>query len=131
MNAGVDCHSLLQRIFPTQGLNSGLLHSRQILYHLSYWEVLTQSLGHLLSILKAFLRLPSDSGNSDELTDKSLPTGLPTALIRSMGSLCNAGAHEMPKLDSKTGRVPTLILSLHDTLLGLQTDPRLLVPPYL
>ena len=29
-------HSLLQRIFPTQRLNLGLLHCRQILYHLSY-----------------------------------------------------------------------------------------------
>ena len=31
-NAGVACHSLLQRIFLTQGLNPGLLHCRQILY---------------------------------------------------------------------------------------------------
>ena len=29
-------HSLLQGIFPTKGLNSGLLHCRQILYHLSH-----------------------------------------------------------------------------------------------
>ena len=29
------CHSLLQGIFPTQGLNPGLLHCRQILYPLS------------------------------------------------------------------------------------------------
>ena len=28
--------SLLQQIFPTQGLNQGLLHCRQILYQLSY-----------------------------------------------------------------------------------------------
>ena len=28
--------SLLQRIFLTQELNTGLLHGRQILYHLSY-----------------------------------------------------------------------------------------------
>ena len=35
-NTGVGCHSLLQRIFPTQGSNPGLLHCRQILYHLSY-----------------------------------------------------------------------------------------------
>ena len=34
-DTGVDCHSLLQRIFLTQGLNPGLLHCRQILYHLS------------------------------------------------------------------------------------------------
>ena len=39
-NTGVDCHSLFQRVFTTQGLNSGLLHCRQILYHLRYREVL-------------------------------------------------------------------------------------------
>ena len=31
-NTGVDCHFLLQGIFPTQGSNSCLLHFRQILY---------------------------------------------------------------------------------------------------
>ena len=30
------CHFLLQGIFPTQGLNQGLLHCRQTLYHLSH-----------------------------------------------------------------------------------------------
>ena len=34
-NIGVRCHSLVQGIFPTQGLNPGLLHHRRILYHLS------------------------------------------------------------------------------------------------
>ena len=34
-NTGVGCHSLLQGIFPTQGSNPGLLHCRQILYHLN------------------------------------------------------------------------------------------------
>ena len=29
-------HSLLQRIFPTQGMNPGLLHCRQILYQVSH-----------------------------------------------------------------------------------------------
>ena len=29
-------HFLLQGIFPTQGLNPGLLHCRQMLYRLSY-----------------------------------------------------------------------------------------------
>ena len=37
-NTGVDCRSLLQRIFLIQGSNPGLLHYRQILYHLSYRE---------------------------------------------------------------------------------------------
>ena len=35
-NTGVGCHALLQRIFPTLGLNPGLPHCRQILYHLSH-----------------------------------------------------------------------------------------------
>ena len=35
-NNGVGCHALLQGIFPTQGLNLGLLHCRWILYHLSH-----------------------------------------------------------------------------------------------
>ena len=30
------CHSLIQGIFPSQGWNSGLLHCRQILYHMSH-----------------------------------------------------------------------------------------------
>ena len=32
----VDCHFLLQGIFPTQGLNPGLSHCRQTLYYLSH-----------------------------------------------------------------------------------------------
>ena len=35
-NTEVGCDTLLQRIFPTQGLNPGLSHCRQILYHLSH-----------------------------------------------------------------------------------------------
>ena len=44
----MDCHSLLQRICPTQGVNPGLLHRRQILYHLSYREVLYTSVHYTL-----------------------------------------------------------------------------------
>ena len=35
-NTGVGCHALFQGIFPPQGSNPGLLHCRQILYHLSH-----------------------------------------------------------------------------------------------
>ena len=35
-STGVGSHSFLQRIFPTQRQNPGLLHCSQILYHLSY-----------------------------------------------------------------------------------------------
>ena len=36
-STGVGCHSLLQKIFPIQGSNPGLLHCRQIFFSLS-WE---------------------------------------------------------------------------------------------
>ena len=36
-NTGVDCHSFLQGIFLTQGLNLDFLRCRQILYCLSHW----------------------------------------------------------------------------------------------
>ena len=32
-STGVGCHALLQRIFPTQGSDLGLLHHRQTLHH--------------------------------------------------------------------------------------------------
>ena len=35
-NTGVDCHALLQGIFPTQGSNPGLVHCRWNFYHLSH-----------------------------------------------------------------------------------------------
>ena len=34
-NTGMGSYSFLQGIFPTQGSNSGLLHCKQVLYHLS------------------------------------------------------------------------------------------------
>ena len=34
--SGVGSHSLLHGIFPTQGMNPGLPHCRQILYRLSH-----------------------------------------------------------------------------------------------
>ena len=41
-NTGVGCHALLQGIFPTWGLNLGLLHCWWILYHLSHqWSIST------------------------------------------------------------------------------------------
>ena len=47
-NTGVNCHSLLQSIFPTQRSNLGLLHCRQILYCLSYREDLKNSYNPIL-----------------------------------------------------------------------------------
>ena len=39
-NIGVDCHSLLQGICPTQGSNLGLPYCKQILYRLEPWITL-------------------------------------------------------------------------------------------
>ena len=44
-NAGVGSHSLLQRIFPTQGSNPGLQHCRCILYQLSHQGSLKKRYG--------------------------------------------------------------------------------------
>ena len=41
-NTGVGCHSLLQGIFLTQGLNPHLLHCQWILYHRATWEALSK-----------------------------------------------------------------------------------------
>ena len=46
-NTGTGCHALLQGIFPTQGSNPGLLHRRQILYHLSYQGSSLRLLGYI------------------------------------------------------------------------------------
>ena len=46
-NTGVDSHSLVQGIFLTQGSNLGLLHCRQILYHLSHQGSRGMANGHV------------------------------------------------------------------------------------
>ena len=50
-NPGMASHSLLQGIFPTQGLNPSLPHCRQILYHLS-----PQGSGHVCVTNQQLLR---------------------------------------------------------------------------
>ena len=49
-DTGVGSHSLLQQIFPTQGSNLDLSHCRQILYHLSWPEDLSND-GYRYSLL--------------------------------------------------------------------------------
>ena len=56
-NTGVDSLSLLQWIFPTQELNQGLLHCRQILYQLSYQGSLHFQIGKNELLLPRYLYL--------------------------------------------------------------------------
>ena len=59
-NTGVDCRFLLQGIFLTQGLNPGLLHCRQILYHLSHQESLNclRGCGEMFSLINFSVQKP-------------------------------------------------------------------------
>ena len=59
-------HFLLQGVFPTQGLNLGLLHCKQILYLLSYQEALNVLFTPPL-IEKAFRDLNSAAGDLQAL----------------------------------------------------------------
>ena len=76
-NTGVDCHSFLQGIFLTQGLNLDLLHCKQIPYCMSHQEsencsVVSNSLcpmdytvyGILLARILEWVAKPFSSGSS-------------------------------------------------------------------
>ena len=75
-NTGVGSLSLLQQIFPTQGLNRGLLHCRQILYQLSH-----QGRPRILEwVAYPFFRgisWPRNQTGSPALLVDSLPAQLP------------------------------------------------------
>ena len=58
-NTGMDCHFLLQRIFPTQGSNPDLPHCRHTLYRLSHEGSLVCWLGNT--------RTSSEEGNGTPL----------------------------------------------------------------
>ena len=79
------CHFLLQGIFPTQGLNWGLLHCRQILYQLSYKGSPTnkQTLGNALKAINRFQvhkQLPPIGLMRFVLRDKNCVHGLKQGL---------------------------------------------------
>ena len=59
-NTGVGCHSLLQEIFLTQGLNPGLLQYRQILYHLPPEKPKNTEMGSL-SLLQGIFWTPESN----------------------------------------------------------------------
>ena len=65
-NTGVDCHSLFQGIFPTQGWDLGLPHCRQFLYHLSHKKIQTIR-GEMQNEFSIFLSA-SSSSHSQRLT---------------------------------------------------------------
>ena len=76
-NTRVGCHSLLQRIFLTQGLNLGLLHCRQILYCLRHQAI--PALGTGNSAEKPFPLWSFHSGQGDR------EMNIRTALLQGKG----------------------------------------------
>ena len=72
-SAGVDCHFLLQGIFPTQGSNPGLPHCRQMLYHLSHSKF--SKLGFNSTWTMKFQMFKLDLEKAEELEIK-LPTSV-------------------------------------------------------
>ena len=66
-------HSLLLAIFPTQGSDPGLLHCKQILYHLSYQGSPTSciTLGKILNLCWAHFPSVKWSSYSTYLTQKT------------------------------------------------------------
>ena len=120
---GVGCHFLLQGIFPTQGLNPGLLHCRQILYRLSYKgrpspSVVSNSLrpyglytvhgifqARILEwVVKPFSRgssWPRNELGSSALQVDSLPTGLSGKPFSSVQSLSHVRLFATPWLEAR------------------------------
>ena len=79
-NTGVSGHFLLQGIFPTQGLNPGLPHCRQILYHLSHQ---TTRASLMVQWLRFHLPAPGISGWGARVWVPSL--------VRELGSHSTSG----------------------------------------
>ena len=108
-NTGVGCHFLLQGIFPTQGSNPGVLHYKQILYHLNHQAQFTDPNleGSDKTAFRA-LQLLSPSSQSRRLLahlwvqpSSTHPLCLSpprSALVEYHGSLCrpNGDHHRVP-----------------------------------
>ena len=58
-DTAVGCHVLLSGIFPTQGLNPGLLYCRQILYQLSYKVIIHKNNTYPSNYSYIYLEFPS------------------------------------------------------------------------
>ena len=86
--SGVGCHSLLQGIFLTQGLNPGLLHCRQILYHLSHQGRPRTLLLCSFKKFNVFRHEFSQKLNQSSLFQVKLPQGVKKKRDRRLGKSC-------------------------------------------
>ena len=87
-NTGVGCHGLLQGIFPTHGSNPGLLHCRQILYHLSNKGIPKNVLSVQFSSVQSLSRVRVFAAPWNVLSRQEYWSGLP---FPSPGDLLDPG----------------------------------------
>ena len=113
-NTGVGSLSLLQRIFPTQRSNQGLLHYRRILYQLNYQG--SPSNSHIVFLLEAF-------GGWCSISRGTFPMVLCLAASsRSSGLSCIvASSRKLPLIGLLLTLYPihTLFLTCHNSKLHL------------
>ena len=114
----MDCHFLLQGIFPTQGLNPGLPHCRQMLYRLSHvvgtnYRVLTYCTCHFQGGSLCFSFCLQVSSESDFCRDTK-GVVVDTFLVSLVQSCCGEGGTLQTNSTgvclqclSHTGPVPT------------------------
>ena len=101
-NTGVGSRSLLQEIFSTPGLNPGLLHCRQILYHLSHQGSPDLSLGYVVVWLPWEYVIqetqPEEFPVSSMIQPRMWPTVITTATFhqscRPIPRHCGRGLHK-------------------------------------
>ena len=111
-NTGVGSLSLLQGIFPTQGLNRGLLHCRQILYQLSH-QGSPFSLGWLLPISHCGFVVVTDTLAAFLVGNASFPRSLKSnydcyATIFTILNLCESSIISLGVLLRSGGEKYTL-----------------------
>ena len=112
-NTGEGSLSLLQGIFPTQGLNPGLPHCRQILYQLSHkgsWRIL-EWVAYSFSSSRPRYRTRSPALQVD-----SLPTELKEVLLNTKEVLLNSHHTWQFLVSHLTSCEILLLTSLHITL---------------
>ena len=101
-NTGVGCHFLLQGIFPTQGVNPGLLYCRQILYQ---WATREAHMHLSLKNLKTDISF---------WTNKSLPSETDEPVLNYLSG------HTFPSFDSRRSCLQLLLASLLVVMSQLQ-----------
>ena len=111
-NTGVGCYALLQRSFPTQGWNPGLLRCRRILYHLS----------HQGNPLRDVAYCPLNPSGTLGFGEARGGKGLASHRLASVSISPPGGAHSFP--DSRASQIEPSYLGKSTRTLAYLTELR-------